>query len=104
MTYSVCITFLVHKNAAYVIDVLRQKLIYPELKKQVLAQKAKFAADTVLIEDTGHGTALIQELRGSGLLHAIGIRPRQGQGHAHERPIGQDRSETTPSPLEGPLA
>jgi phage terminase large subunit-like protein len=29
----------------------------------------------VLIEDTGHGTALIQELRGSGLLHAIGIRP-----------------------------
>ena len=73
--FSVCITFLVHKNAAYVIDVLRQKLIYPELKKQVLAQKAKFAADTVLIEDTGHGTALIQELRGSGLLHAIGIHP-----------------------------
>jgi predicted phage terminase large subunit-like protein len=73
--YSVCITFLVHKNAAYVIDVLRQRLIYPELKKQVLAQKAKFAADTVLIEDTGHGTALSQELRGSGLLHAISIRP-----------------------------
>jgi predicted phage terminase large subunit-like protein len=73
--FSVCITFLVHKNVAYVIDVLRQKLIYPELKKQVLAQKAKFAANTVLIEDTGHGTALIQELRGSGLLHAIGIRP-----------------------------
>jgi predicted phage terminase large subunit-like protein len=73
--YSVCITLLVHKDAAYVIDVFRQRLIYPELKKQVLAQKAKYAAETVLIEDTGHGTALIQELRGNGLLHAIGIRP-----------------------------
>ena len=29
----------------------------------------------MLIEDTGHGTAVIQELRGSGLLHAIGIQP-----------------------------
>jgi hypothetical protein len=36
--FSVCITFLVHENVAYVIDVLRQKLIYPELKQQVLAE------------------------------------------------------------------
>ena len=72
--YSVCLTFLVRKNEFYLIDILRQKLSYPELKKKVIEQKARFKADIVLIEDTGHGTALIQDLRGSGL-HAIGIRP-----------------------------
>ena len=72
--YSVCLTFLVRKNEFYLIDILRQKLSYPELKKKVIEQKARFKADIVLIEDTGHGTALIQDLRASGL-HAIGIRP-----------------------------
>jgi predicted phage terminase large subunit-like protein len=75
--YSACITFLVHNKEAYVIDVLRQRLNYPELKKQVVAQRDRFAANTVLIEDTGHGTALIQEWRSSATLHAIGIRPEK---------------------------
>ena len=73
--YSVCLTFLMRKNEFYLIDVLRQRLGYPELKKKVVELKARFAANAVLIEDTGHGTALIQELRGNGALHAIGIRP-----------------------------
>jgi predicted phage terminase large subunit-like protein len=73
--YSACITFLVRRNQFYVVDVLREKLTYPELKKKVLQQRDRFAADVVLVEDTGHGTALIQELRDSGSLHAIGIRP-----------------------------
>jgi predicted phage terminase large subunit-like protein len=72
--YSVCLTFLVHKNEFYLIDVLRQRLGYPELKKRVLEQKVRLGANAVLIEDAGHGTALIQDLRGSDL-HAIPIRP-----------------------------
>jgi predicted phage terminase large subunit-like protein len=71
--YSVCLTFFVHKNEFYLIDVLRRRLAYPDLKKQVVAQRDRFSANVVLIEDAGHGTALIQDLRGSGL-HAIGIR------------------------------
>src|SRR5262249_43906654 len=72
--YSVCLTFLIHKDTFYLIDVVRQRVNYPELKKLVLAQKAKFGANVVLMEDTGHGTALVQDLKASGL-HAIAIRP-----------------------------
>ena len=72
--YSACLTFFIHKDTFYLIDVLRQRVNYPELKKLVLAQKAKFGADVVLMEDTGHGTALVQDLKASGL-HAIPIRP-----------------------------
>jgi predicted phage terminase large subunit-like protein len=75
--YSVCITFLAQRTEFYVIDVLRRRLGYPDLKKEVVLQKAQYDADTVLIEDTGHGTALIQELGSNGLVHAIGIRPVQ---------------------------
>jgi predicted phage terminase large subunit-like protein len=74
--YSVCLTFLVRKNEFYLVDVLRQRLSYPELKKKVLEQKTRLKADVVLIEDTGHGTALIQDLRVNGL-HAIGRRPEK---------------------------
>jgi predicted phage terminase large subunit-like protein len=74
--YSVCLTFLVRKNEFYLMDVLQQRLSYPELKKKVLEQKTRFKADVVLIGDMGHGTALIQDLRGSGL-HAIGRRPEK---------------------------
>jgi len=73
--YSVCITFLVHQDRFYVVDVLRERLSYPDLKKKVLLQQESFAADSVLIEDTGHGTAVIQELRDGGALDTIGIRP-----------------------------
>jgi predicted phage terminase large subunit-like protein len=72
--YSVCLTFLIHKDTYYLIDVLRQRVNYPELKKLVLGQKAKFGATVVLMEDTGHGTALVQDLKTNGL-HAIPIRP-----------------------------
>ena len=66
-----------HNKEAYVIDVLRQRLNYPELRKQVVAQRDRFAANTVLIEDTGHGTAPLQEWCSSKTLHAIGIRPEK---------------------------
>jgi predicted phage terminase large subunit-like protein len=72
--YSACLTFLIQKETFYLIDVLRQRVNYPELKKLVMAQKAKFGANVVLMEDTGHGTALVQDLKASGL-HAIPIRP-----------------------------
>src|SRR5262249_3028829 len=74
--YSVCLTSLVHKNEFYLVDVLRQRPSYPELKKKVFEQKTRFKADVGLIEDTGHGTALIQDLRGSRL-HAVGRRPEK---------------------------
>lgn len=76
--YSVCLTFLVKGNIYYLVDVLREKLNYPELKKTVVIHALKHKADTILIEDKNSGTPLIQELqRGGerGLAMPIGVQP-----------------------------
>jgi predicted phage terminase large subunit-like protein len=62
--YSVCITFLIKDNRYYVLDVLRKRLDYPSLRKQIVEHARRFHAHTLLIEDKGSGTSLIQDLRG----------------------------------------
>jgi predicted phage terminase large subunit-like protein len=49
---------------------LRRRMEYPELKRAVREQHARFAASVVLIEDKASGTQLIQELIADGL-HAV---------------------------------
>ena len=61
--YSVCTTWLVKGNDCYLIDVVRERLEYPRLKKRILAEFVRHNSPTLLIEDTGSGTCLIQELR-----------------------------------------
>ncbi|HEY3778174.1 MAG TPA: phage terminase large subunit [Rhizomicrobium sp.] len=68
--YSVCTTWGVKQKHFYLLDVFRQKLNYPELKRAVRAQAAQFGAEAVLIEDRASGTQLIQELIREGL-HAV---------------------------------
>ncbi len=61
--YSVCMTFLVRGNEYFLLDVLREKLNYPDLRRRVIDHAFEFGADTVIIEDKGSGTSLIQDLR-----------------------------------------
>lgn len=61
--YSVGITALVMKDAIYILDVVRARLEYPALKKRIVAEKQKWKADIVLIEDKGSGQSLVQDLR-----------------------------------------
>ncbi len=72
--YSVCTTWQVDKEDAYLIDVVRARLEYPDLKKRVRHLADKYKADAVLIEDKGSGSSLIQDLRTEGL-HCIAIEP-----------------------------
>ncbi len=72
--YSVCTTWLVKGNDYYLIDVVRERLEYPNLKKRVLKEYVKYKPSPLLIEDTGSGTSLIQELRRAGL-RLIPIKP-----------------------------
>jgi predicted phage terminase large subunit-like protein len=60
--YSVCTTWLVKGNDYYLIDVLREKLIYPELKRRIVSHAVSFNANSVIIEDKCSGTSLIQDL------------------------------------------
>lgn len=61
--WSVCITALVRKRQVYVLDVFRNRLIFPDLYRQAIALARLYRATTILIEDAASGTQLIQQLR-----------------------------------------
>lgn len=62
--YSVCTTWLVRESGQdyYLLDVLRKRLLYPDLKRAIIDQAERYRPDAVLIEDKASGTALIQDL------------------------------------------
>ncbi len=73
---SVCTTWLEHKGLIYLMDVTRERVIYPDLKRLVVRLATHFRADVVIIEDKGSGTSLIQDLKYEGSLHPIAFTPK----------------------------
>jgi predicted phage terminase large subunit-like protein len=71
--YSVCTTWGVYDCKRYLLDVFRQRLNFPELKRAVCAQAAKFSPNWVVIEDKASGTQLLQDLRRD----VFGLKPYQ---------------------------
>ena len=55
---------------------LRRRLDYPDLKRAVLDQHARWRPQVVLIEDRASGTQLIQELVAAGLYAVTRYRPQ----------------------------
>ena len=74
--YSVCITFGISKQTAHVLDVLRVQLEYPELRRRVLRESDRYGADTVLIEKSASGIALLQDLKREGQLRPLSCNSR----------------------------
>jgi predicted phage terminase large subunit-like protein len=76
--YSACIVLLVRGQTVYVLDVIRARLEYPDLKRAVFSQHKHWWQQgpdySLLIEKKGAGLSLIQELHGANI-HAIGIDP-----------------------------
>ena len=64
--FSVCTTWGVKDGKAYLLDVFRKKLEFPDLKKTVKNVAALHHATVVLVEDKASGSSLIQELRAEG--------------------------------------
>ena len=60
--FSVCTSWGVLGKNLYLIDVLRRRMEYPELKRVVREQYERFDPGVVLIEDKASGIQLIQEL------------------------------------------
>jgi len=74
--FSVCLTFRIrNKNEYYLLDIFRDRLEFPELAKLVVSHAQKFQADSILIEDHGSGTSLIQDAKRRGLQGVVGHRP-----------------------------
>jgi predicted phage terminase large subunit-like protein len=65
--FSVCTTWGIAGKDLYLLDVLRRRMEYPELKRAVREQHERFGPSVVLIEEKPSGIQLIQELIGEGL-------------------------------------
>lgn len=74
--YSVCTTWLQRGNDHYLLDVTRERLNYPDLKRRVVELASRYSPEAVLIEDKGSGTQLIQDLQNDGDVRPIGIVPQ----------------------------
>jgi predicted phage terminase large subunit-like protein len=72
--YSVCTTWLVRDKAYHLIDLHRERLEFPALKRRVRELADLHRPDAILIEDKGSGTQLIQDLEWDGQ-PCIGITP-----------------------------
>ena len=73
--YSVCVTLLLDdQRNYYLLEVLRDRVLYPELKAQAIAQAKKHRPDIILIEEAGLGATLIKHLKAAGL-PAVGVVP-----------------------------
>lgn len=74
--YSVCLTVAETKNGFYIIDALREKLAYPDLKRRFLSEAEKWKPDAILVEDKASGQSLIQDLRMETTLPIIAQMPK----------------------------
>lgn len=66
--FDVCTTWGRTKKKFYLLHVLRKRLDYPDLKRAVREQAARFQPTNILIEDKASGTQLIQELIQEGVM------------------------------------
>jgi predicted phage terminase large subunit-like protein len=64
--YSVATTWYVEGDTYYLQDVLRKRLLYPDLKKEIIAYSCKHDCHKIIIEEKGAGQHLIQEFRERG--------------------------------------
>jgi len=73
--FSVGITIGLHEKKYYILEVVRARLSFPNLKQAVLAANQKYHPHAILIEDAASGIALAQELKAMGIYQVKPIRP-----------------------------
>src|SRR3954454_297796 len=73
--YSVCSTWFYRDHNYYLLHVLRGRFDYPSLNDLSISHAQLHKPGTILIEDSGVGTALAKELQRAGL-PAIAVKPQ----------------------------
>lgn len=75
-SYTVCTTWGFHRVERnwYLLDVYRDKLNYPDIRKAVVRLWRTWEADAVLIEDAAAGKGLRADFRASGPVRPVMIR------------------------------
>ena len=65
--FSVATVWLARGEHSYLLDLWRERVDYPNLKHAIWRLREKHPKATLLIEDKGSGTSLIQELRANNI-------------------------------------
>jgi predicted phage terminase large subunit-like protein len=73
--FSVATVWLNRGDNCYLLDLWRQRVDYPDLRYAVLELRERYPNATLLIEDKGSGTSLIQDLRAKNIA-VVGITPQ----------------------------
>ena len=74
--WSVCTTWLVRKGSAWLLNVHRVRLEFPELRRRIRVQRDRWDAALILIEEAGSGVQLLQDLRQDPNISVRGLIPK----------------------------
>lgn len=89
--YTVGITALVKGNQFYIIDIFRDKLLFPELKRKVKDLYERYDCKKIIIENKASGIALIQQIQSEYNIYPISYEPNMSK---------KDRVSTTSGIIE----
>ena len=64
--YSVCTTWRVRDKHFHLVDLVRGRYEFPELKRMAMALAERYKPTAILIEDASAGISLAQEMREMG--------------------------------------
>ena len=78
--FSVCTTWLIRGESYYLIDLHRERLDAPNLRRRVIELYRQHRPEGVLVEDKASGISLIQEMQHSGQVPVIPIEPDGDKG------------------------
>ncbi|MEW9922515.1 phage terminase large subunit [Marimonas sp. MJW-29] len=74
--WSVCTTWRVRERQAWLLDVHRVRLEFPELRRLIPELAKNWGAKLILIEEAGSGIQLLQDLRHEGRHSVRGLVPK----------------------------
>jgi predicted phage terminase large subunit-like protein len=78
--FSVITLWVVDKQERYyLVEVIRKKLEYPDLKRAIIEAAARSRPNKILIEDKSSGSSLIQDLKREGVFNVQPYEPPSGQ-------------------------
>ncbi|MFW6232573.1 MAG: phage terminase large subunit [Bacteroidota bacterium] len=73
--YSVCMTYGMNMNGIYGLDRFKNKLITPDLEREMIKQYEKHKPNIVLIEDASSGQSLLPSLKRKTRIPLRGVKP-----------------------------
>jgi predicted phage terminase large subunit-like protein len=99
--YSVCTTWLYAEKNYYLMHVLRGRFDFPTLRAQAISHANLYKPNTILIEDTGIGDALMKELR-EAKRSAIAVKPAHDKQTRMSIQTGKIASGQVYFPIDAP--